>query len=103
MILNPVFQIRLWYVKSLDILCDKILVGEWLDGTDQFQVWSLAEYFLRFFFCKPYHRFASGDGRNKTRPAKVVVVTNSKQKVFSWTHIIVKYTPKNFGFDYTLY
>ena len=45
----------------------------------------------------------TGDSRNKTRRAKVVVVANSKQKVFSWTHNVVKYTPKNFGFDYTLY
>ena len=44
-----------------------------------------------------------GDSRNKTRSAKVVVVANSKQKVFSWTQKAVKYTPKNFGFDYTLY
>ena len=45
----------------------------------------------------------SGDSRNKTRPAKVLVVANSHQKVFSWTHNVVKYTPKNFAFDYTLY
>ena len=45
----------------------------------------------------------SRDSRNKTRPAKVVVVANSKQKVFSRTHNVVKYTPKNFGYDYTLY
>ena len=38
-----------------------------------------------------------------TRPAKVVVVANSKQKVFSWTQLVVKYTSKNFGYDYTLY
>ena len=44
-----------------------------------------------------------GDSRgDKTRPAKVVVVANSKQKVFSWTQL-VKYTSKNFGYDYTLY
>ena len=30
-------------------------------------------------------------------------MANLKQKVFSWTHNVVKYTPKNFGFDYTLY
>ena len=45
----------------------------------------------------------AGDSRNKTRPAKVVVVANSKQKVFSWTQLVVKYTSKNFGYDYTLY
>ena len=44
-----------------------------------------------------------GDSRNKTRLAKVVVVANSKQKVFSWTQLVVKYTSKNFGYDYTLY
>ena len=32
-----------------------------------------------------------------------MVVANSKQKVFSRTHKVVKYTPKNFGYDYTLY
>ena len=42
----------------------------------------------------------SGDSRNKTRPAEVVVVANSKQKVFSRTHNVVKYTPKKFGYDY---
>ena len=46
---------------------------------------------------------SSGDSRNKTRLAKVVVVANSKQKVFSWTQLVVKYTSKNFGYDYTLY
>ena len=45
---------------------------------------------------------SSGDGRNKTRLSKVVVVANSKQKEFSWTQL-VKYTSKNFGYDYTLY
>ena len=45
----------------------------------------------------------TGDSRNKTRPAKVVVVANSKQKVVSSTHKVVKYAPKNFGYDYTLY
>ena len=49
------------------------------------------------------HRLRSGDSRNKTRPVKVVVVANSKQKVFSWTQLVVKYTSKNFGYDYTLY
>ena len=49
------------------------------------------------------HQLDAGDSRNKTRPAKVVVVANSNQKVFSWTHNVVKYTPKNFGYDYTLY
>ena len=44
----------------------------------------------------------AGDSRNKTRPAKVVVVANSKQEVSSWTQLVVKYTPKNFGYDYTL-
>ena len=44
----------------------------------------------------------TGDSRNKTRPAKVVVVANSKQKVFSWTQLVVKYTSKNFVYDYTL-
>ena len=44
-----------------------------------------------------------GDSRNKTMLAKVVVVANSKQKVFSWTQLIVKYTPKIFGYDHTLY
>ena len=44
-----------------------------------------------------------GGSRNKTRLAKVVVVANSKQKVVSRTHNVVKYTPKNFGYDYTLY
>ena len=48
-------------------------------------------------------RPSTGDSRNKTRPAKVVVVANSKQKVFSWTQLVVKYTSKNFGYDYTLY
>ena len=43
----------------------------------------------------------TGDSRNKTRPAKVVA--NLKQKVFSWTHNVVKYTTKIFGYDYTLY
>ena len=47
--------------------------------------------------------FETGDSRNKTRLAKVVVVANSKQKVFSWTQLVVKYTSKNFGYDYTLY
>ena len=56
------------------------------------------------FLCRSRkQRKRPGDSRNKTRPAKVVVVANSKQKVFSWTHNVVKYTPKNFGFDYTLY
>ena len=50
----------------------------------------------------PYHHQES-DSRNKTRLAKVVVVANSKQKVFSWTQLVVKYTSKNFGYDYTLY
>ena len=45
----------------------------------------------------------AGDSRNKTRLAKVVVVANSKQEVFSWTQLVVKYTSKNFGYDYTLY
>ena len=45
----------------------------------------------------------TGDSRNNTRPAKVVVVANSKQKVFSWTQLVVKYTTKIFGYDYTLY
>ena len=40
---------------------------------------------------------------NKTRLAKVVVVANSKQEVFSWTQLVIKYTSKNFGYDYTLY
>ena len=44
-----------------------------------------------------------GDSRNKTRPAKVVVVANSKQKCSVRTHNVVKYTSKNFGYDYTLY
>ena len=44
-----------------------------------------------------------GDSRNNTRPAKVVVVANSKLKVFSWTQLVIKYTSKNFGYDYTLY
>ena len=44
----------------------------------------------------------TGDSRNKTRPAKVMVVANSKQIVFSWTQLVVKYTSKNFGYDYTL-
>ena len=35
----------------------------------------------------------SGDSRNN-RLAKVVVVANSKQKVFSWTHNVVKHKPK---------
>ena len=34
-----------------------------------------------------------GDSRNKTRPAKVMVVA----------HNVVKYTTKIFGYDYTLY
>ena len=50
----------------------------------------------------PYHHQESGS-RNKTRLAKVVVVANSKQEVFSWTQLVVKYTSKNFGSDYTLY
>ena len=41
--------------------------------------------------------FEPGDSRNKTRPAKVVVVANSKQKCSVRTHNVVKYTPKNFG------
>ena len=45
----------------------------------------------------------SGDSRNKTRLAKVVVVANSKQKCSVRTHNVVKYTSKNFGYDYTLY
>ena len=45
----------------------------------------------------------TGDSRNNTRPAKVVIVANSKQKVFSWTQLVVKYTSKNFGYDYTLH
>ena len=45
----------------------------------------------------------TGDSRNKTRPAKVRAVANSKQKVFSWTHNVVKYTTKISGYDYTLY
>ena len=44
----------------------------------------------------------AGDSRNKTRLAKVVVVANSKQKVVSSTHKVVKYAPKNFGYNYTL-
>ena len=45
----------------------------------------------------------SGDSCNKTRPSKVVVVANSKQKVFNWTQLVVKYTTKNFGYElYTL-
>ena len=44
-----------------------------------------------------------GGSRNKTRLAKVVVVANSKQKVVSSTHKVVKYAPKNLGYDYTLY
>ena len=44
-----------------------------------------------------------GDSRNKTRPAKVVVVANSKQKCSVRTHNAVKYTSKNFGYEYTLY
>ena len=48
-------------------------------------------------------RSCPGDSRNKTRPAKVVVVANSKQKVVSSTHKVVKYAPEIFGFDYTLY
>ena len=46
---------------------------------------------------------SSRDSRNKTRPAKDVVVANSKQKVFTWTQLVVKYTTKIFGYDYTLY
>ena len=45
----------------------------------------------------------SGNSRNKTRPAKVVVVANSKQKCSVRTHKVVKYTPKKFGYDCTLY
>ena len=45
----------------------------------------------------------AGDSRKKTRLAKVVVVANSKQEVFSWTQLVIKYTTKNFGYDYTLY
>ena len=45
----------------------------------------------------------SGDSRNETRPAKVVVVANTKQKVVNRTHNVVKYTPKNFYCDNTLY
>ena len=45
----------------------------------------------------------SGDSRNKTRLAKVVVVANSKQRVFSWTQLVVKYTSNIFCHDYTLY
>ena len=45
----------------------------------------------------------TGDSRNKTRPAKVVVVANSKQKCSVRTHNVVKYTSKNFGYEYTLY
>ena len=45
----------------------------------------------------------AGNSRNKTRPAKVVVVANSKQKCSVRTHNVVKYTSKNFGYDYTLY
>ena len=41
----------------------------------------------------------TGDSRDITRPAKVRVVANSKQKVFSWTHNVEStYTPKDFGF-----
>ena len=47
--------------------------------------------------------YTTVDSRNKTRLAKVVVVANSKQEVFSWTQLVVKYTTKNFGYDYTLY
>ena len=45
------------------------------------------------------------DSRNKTRPTKVVVVANSKQKCSVRTRNVVKYlyTPKIFGHDYTLY
>ena len=50
-----------------------------------------------------YLRSQAGDSRNKTRLAKVVVVANSKQTVFSWTQLVVKYTTKMFGYDYTLY
>ena len=32
-----------------------------------------------------------------------MVVVNSKQKVVSSTHKVVKYAPKNFGYDYTLH
>ena len=45
----------------------------------------------------------TGDSRNKIRPAKVVVVANSKQKCSVRTHNVVKYTSKKFGYDYTLY
>ena len=37
----------------------------------------------------------TGDSRNKTRPAKVRVVANSKQKVFSWTHNVESTHQKN--------
>ena len=47
--------------------------------------------------------YASGDSRNKTRPSKVVVVANSKQKCSFRTHNVVKYTSKNFGYYYTLF
>ena len=51
-----------------------------------------------------YHTFVGDTSRNKTGPAtKVVVVANSKQNLFIWTHNVVKYTPKIFGCDYTLY
>jgi len=50
-----------------------------------------------------YCRWRTGDSRNKTRLAKVVVVANSKQKCSVRTHNVVKYTSKNFAYDYTLY
>ena len=57
------------------------------------------------FSCKPYGELlrCSGGSRNKTRLAKVVVVANSKQKCLFRTHNVVKYTSKNFGYEYTLY
>ena len=51
----------------------------------------------------PFEDEWTGDSRNKTRLAKVVVVANSKQKCSVRTHNVVKYTSKNFGYDYTLY
>ena len=47
--------------------------------------------------------FDTGDRRNKTRLAKVVLVAKSKQKCSVRTHNVVKYTSKNFGYVYTLY
>ena len=37
-VLDPIFQLRLWNIKGLDVLGDELLVWQWFHATDQLQL-----------------------------------------------------------------